>query len=675
MQFRAVANSRQLQGRYARRATTMGDPTVRVGQEGALADLRREVDVMRSLDHPHLVKLYEVIDDRESGKLLMVVEYCECGALVRPGQLTPDRRMPEAIAQFYFRQMAAGLAYLHENSVVHGDMKPENVLLSGTATVKIADFGQARVMQEGAETMRRTLGTPPFLAPEICAGGDYKGRPADVWALGVSLYSFLYGELPFKGTSLSDLYDCIAAAEVPFPPGVPLSIELQDLLLRMLCPDPDARITALQVLNHTWVQDQDLFFLMPSLFSESNPTSPPAAQDSSSPSADGGSPAGGSPLAYATAATAKLAMSLTGSSSRSLLGATPQGGSPTFPRGSSPPRLGQEYAPPTAADVAAAVFPSLHRTDSLAPDPSLGGPEISIVGALMHAATHTNKLAQNLSGRLHRLTGDSLMHGTRDVASRATGSTSGVGEGSPTRTGSAEAEGTTNASPGPVTPSARAPSSFSLMAEQMQQVQADLLQQQRHGEQGGPRQPASLGAVHAAVMRGPSGNLHPIEESTDLDGAASLLTAPFASGPTSHGGAASLPSGLSDSVAAAGLQHAGSGASDTLPAQSGAVRRLALTGSGGRVVSPFVSQSSLHSSSSMGPASPVEQQQAADDAASAQTVPSGTSASPQPRAVAFETGSGADAAADEGAAARESRRSVSEGISGATLCGQVDPSL
>ncbi|KDD74002.1 protein kinase, partial [Helicosporidium sp. ATCC 50920] len=218
----------------------------------ALSTLRREIEVMTGLSHPNLVRLVEVIDDVAGGRLLLVMEYAAAGQLVARGTLSPERRMPEVIAQFYFRQMAAGMAHLHAHHVVHGDMKPDNVLLSGDATVKIADFGQARFF-DVRDTFRRTRGTPAFLAPEICAGEDYRGRQADMWALGVSLYQFVYGQLPFEADSPAQLYDLIATGDVPYPEAVPVSIELQDFFRRILCPVPDARLTAQDMMQHVWV--------------------------------------------------------------------------------------------------------------------------------------------------------------------------------------------------------------------------------------------------------------------------------------------------------------------------------------------------------------------------------------------------------------------------------------
>ncbi len=88
-----------------------------------------------------------------------------------------------------------GLDYLHYNKVVHGDLKPDNLLMSATGKVKITDFGSSHMFQRG-DTMLRTMGTPAFMAPEMCIGGGFHGRSCDIWALGICLYMFHYGELP-----------------------------------------------------------------------------------------------------------------------------------------------------------------------------------------------------------------------------------------------------------------------------------------------------------------------------------------------------------------------------------------------------------------------------------------------------------------------------------------------
>ena len=230
-----------------------------------LQALEREADLMKALNHPNLVRLYEVIRSDSSGKLLMVMEYCHAGPLVddkgRFSHCQDD--IPEIIVHHFFKQMTSAIQYLHSEGIVHGDIKPENMLLSGDGTVKIADFGQSlKIMGacgkgKKSSMLTRTLGTPAYLAPEICAGEEYDGFAADVWALGVTLYSFMFGRLPFEGTTVVDLYDTIAEQEVRFPEGRGLSIELQDLFLRLLHKNPKYRITADELVAHPWVATAD----------------------------------------------------------------------------------------------------------------------------------------------------------------------------------------------------------------------------------------------------------------------------------------------------------------------------------------------------------------------------------------------------------------------------------
>ena len=89
--------------------------------------------------------------------------------------------------------LSQGLDYLHSKSIVHGDLKPDNMLLASDGRVKISDFGSARMVDHGHTTVR-TMGTPAFLAPEMCEGAPYHGEVADIWALGICLYMFIYGE-------------------------------------------------------------------------------------------------------------------------------------------------------------------------------------------------------------------------------------------------------------------------------------------------------------------------------------------------------------------------------------------------------------------------------------------------------------------------------------------------
>ena len=101
-----------------------------------------------------------------------------------------------------------GLSYLHANKIAHGDLKPDNFLLATNGHLKIADFGSSQLTRVG-DLVNRTAGTPAFMAPEVCSGGAYQARLADVWALGVSLYMFVFGK--HVHTNLS-----VSAQDTPF---------------------------------------------------------------------------------------------------------------------------------------------------------------------------------------------------------------------------------------------------------------------------------------------------------------------------------------------------------------------------------------------------------------------------------------------------------------------------
>jgi [calcium/calmodulin-dependent protein kinase] kinase len=127
-----------------------------------------------------------------------------------------------------------GLDYLHFNYISHGDLKPDNMLLSAGGEVKITDFGCSRVLDSAEELVSRTTGTPVFYAPEMTRREPYNPFAADIWALGVTLYQFVFGVTPFTGGSAQELYTSIANDELAFPKSQYVSEELRDLLNCML---------------------------------------------------------------------------------------------------------------------------------------------------------------------------------------------------------------------------------------------------------------------------------------------------------------------------------------------------------------------------------------------------------------------------------------------------------
>ncbi|CAN6695715.1 unnamed protein product [Malus baccata var. baccata] len=221
--------------------------------ETAMTDVLREVLIMKMLHHPNIVNLVEVIDDPEIDHFYMVLEYVE-GKWVYDGS-GPPGGIGEHTARKYLRDIVSGLMYLHAHNIVHGDIKPDNLLVSRDGTVKIGDFSVSQVFEDDHDELRRSPGTPVFTAPECCLGLTYRGRAADTWAVGVTLYCMVFGQYPFLGDTLQDTYDKIVNNPLVLPDDMnPL---LKDLLEGLLCKDPNMRLTLEAVAEHTWVIGDD----------------------------------------------------------------------------------------------------------------------------------------------------------------------------------------------------------------------------------------------------------------------------------------------------------------------------------------------------------------------------------------------------------------------------------
>ncbi|GMR60486.1 hypothetical protein PMAYCL1PPCAC_30681, partial [Pristionchus mayeri] len=208
-----------------------------------LVKIEREISIMKTLDHPHIVKMYEVL--RSEQYLYIVTELCRGGELFET--LVERGRITENDAKRWFHQACSAVLYCHERGIVHRDLKAENILLDKNGDVKIIDFGFANYFKSD-KLMNTWCGSPPYAAPELLMGNEYDGSKADVWSLGVLLYILVTGGFPFPGDSVDKLKRSILSGQLRIPFWV--SVECSDLLRKMLVVVPESRISLARVVAH-----------------------------------------------------------------------------------------------------------------------------------------------------------------------------------------------------------------------------------------------------------------------------------------------------------------------------------------------------------------------------------------------------------------------------------------
>eukprot|EP01062_Namystynia_karyoxenos_P015707 TRINITY_DN1571_c0_g1_i1.p1 TRINITY_DN1571_c0_g1~~TRINITY_DN1571_c0_g1_i1.p1 ORF type:complete len:660 (+),score=214.85 TRINITY_DN1571_c0_g1_i1:85-2064(+) len=210
--------------------------------------IRREIKILKLFRHPHIIRLYEVIET--STDILMCMEYVSGGELF--DYIVKKGKLSESHAKRFFQQIISGIEYCHFYKVVHRDLKPENLLLDGQLNVKIADFGLSNLMNDG-DFLKTSCGSPNYAAPEVICGKLYAGPEVDVWSCGVILYALLCGRLPFDEDSIPALFKKIKEGRYHMPSYVPPAAK--DVIQRILVVDPLERITIPQVRELEWFKD------------------------------------------------------------------------------------------------------------------------------------------------------------------------------------------------------------------------------------------------------------------------------------------------------------------------------------------------------------------------------------------------------------------------------------
>ncbi|KAK5858369.1 hypothetical protein PBY51_002515 [Eleginops maclovinus] len=227
--------------------------------EKELRSLKREIEIMRGLEHPNIVQLFDSFETQT--EVVVVTEYAE-GQLFQI--LEDDGKLPESQVREIACQLVSALYYLHSHRILHRDMKPQNILLGKTGVVKLCDFGFARAMSVSTLVLTSIKGTPLYMSPELVEEKPYD-HTADLWSLGCILYELHTGAPPFFTNSIFHLVQLIVRDPVKWPDS--MSVTCTSFLKGLLTKDPQKRLSWPDLLHHPFVADDVLVLSDTGVFS------------------------------------------------------------------------------------------------------------------------------------------------------------------------------------------------------------------------------------------------------------------------------------------------------------------------------------------------------------------------------------------------------------------------
>ncbi|EGR31190.1 protein kinase domain protein, partial [Ichthyophthirius multifiliis] len=210
-----------------------------------------EIKIHKSLHHIHIVKFEHVFEDNEN--IYILLELCPHQTL---NELIKRRkRLTELEAQCYIVQIVSALKYLHQNLVIHRDLKLGNLFIGEKMEVKLGDFGLATKLEFPGEKKRTICGTPNYIAPEILDGKVGHSYEVDIWSLGVIIYTLLIGKPPFETSDVKTTYKKIKQNNYSFPDHITIAPNAKNLIQIILVEDPTKRPSLDEILAHPFINN------------------------------------------------------------------------------------------------------------------------------------------------------------------------------------------------------------------------------------------------------------------------------------------------------------------------------------------------------------------------------------------------------------------------------------
>ncbi|CAD8082993.1 unnamed protein product [Paramecium primaurelia] len=213
------------------------------------AKLITEIKLHKSLHHQNIVQFEDVFEDNDNVYILL--ELCQNQTLNE--LLKRRRRITQIEVQCYLKQLIGALKYIHSHRVLHRDLKLGNLFINDKMELKLGDFGLATKLDYDGQRRNTICGTPNYIAPEILDDRMGHSYQADIWSVGVIIYTLLIGKPPFETSDVKTTYNKISQCQFNFPDHIQISENAKNLISRILVLDPSKRLTLDEILSHPFM--------------------------------------------------------------------------------------------------------------------------------------------------------------------------------------------------------------------------------------------------------------------------------------------------------------------------------------------------------------------------------------------------------------------------------------